>query len=600
MGTGTDHPQRGLDLGYARVSATKRSLDRQLDALTAAGIPAGRIYTDDRTGTAPGRAGLDRLLARARAGDTIVVHTLDRIGRNLREVLNLVHELSERGIGVRSLADPLPIDSADEGVGRIASLLLALFAEMERTFAAERAAHARAVAEAGGRHVGRPVAHPADKIEYARSLKAQGDSLGRIAAETGIPKTSLHRYLSDVVPPAGRGRTAGVSSRGRRLAVAEGDGASLNDEAATVAAVQGGDESAFAGLVERYRRELRVHCYRMVGSFEESEDLVQETFLRAWRKREGFQGRSSFRAWLYRIATNACIDFLDRHPRRPLPREAAQASDAPGAPPDEIRWLQPFPDRLLEPAAAGDVEPDAAAVGKETIELAFLVAIQHLPPRQRAVLILRDVLGWSAKESSAALGLSVASVKSALQRARPTLRTHLPRRREEWAPSTPATAQERALLRRFMDAHERADTAAFARLLSEDVRVTMPPLPFWFSGRKAVADFTAHVFGPGSPLYQAQWRSVPTRANRQPAVAGYVRLPGETEYRAQVLNVLRVEDGKIAEITVFEPHLFPAFDLPLTLSQLPGPGGGGDSFPAASPSQQRTTSIREVDDGEER
>jgi RNA polymerase sigma-70 factor (ECF subfamily) len=293
---------------------------------------------------------------------------------------------------------------------------------------------------------------------------------------------------------------------------------------------------------------------------------VQETFLRAWRKRESFQGRSTFRAWLYRIATNACIDFLDRHPRHPLPREVAQASDTHGAPPDEIRWLQPYPDRLLEPMAPGDAEPDAATVGKETIELAFLVAIQHLPPRQRAVLILRDVLGWSAKETSAALGLSVASVKSALQRARPTLKIHLPQRREEWAPSTPATTQERALLQRFMDAHERADTAAFAQLLSEDVQVTMPPLPFWFSGRKAVTDFTAHAFGPDSPLDQAQWRSVPTRANRQPAVAGYVRLPGEIEYRAQVLNVLRVEDGKIVEITVFEPHLFPAFDLPLTLS----------------------------------
>jgi DNA invertase Pin-like site-specific DNA recombinase len=181
----------------ASVSTTKQSLERQLDALTAADIGDERIFTDKKTGATVNREGLAALLKYARAGDTIVVHTLDRLGRNLREVLNLVHDLAERGIGVRSLADPLPINTADEGIGRIAFLLLALFAEMERTFTAERAANARAVAEANGRHVGRPVAHPPEKIEYARLLKAQGDSLGAITAKTGIPKTSLHRYLTD-------------------------------------------------------------------------------------------------------------------------------------------------------------------------------------------------------------------------------------------------------------------------------------------------------------------------------------------------------------------------------------------------------------------
>jgi DNA invertase Pin-like site-specific DNA recombinase len=197
MGTGNDHPHVGLDLGYARVSTTKQSLERQLDALAAVGIPDERIYVDRKTGATVDRNGLNRLLAYARPGDTIVVHNLDRIGRNLREILNLVHDLAEKGIGVRSLADPLPINTTDEGMGRIAFLLLALFAEMERTFTAERAAHARAVAEANNRHIGRPIAHPADKIEYARLLKAQGDSLGVIAAKTGIPKTSLHRYLAN-------------------------------------------------------------------------------------------------------------------------------------------------------------------------------------------------------------------------------------------------------------------------------------------------------------------------------------------------------------------------------------------------------------------
>jgi len=199
MATDQRHPTQGLELAYARVSTTKQSLERQLDALGAAGIPDERIYVDKKSGATVDRPGLTDLLAYARPGDTIVVYTLDRLGRNLREVLNLVHDLNEQQIGVRSLADPLPINTADEGMGRIAFLLLALFAEMERTFTAERAAHARAVAEAAGRRIGRPVAHPADKIEYARLLKQQGTSLGQIAAKTGIPKTSLHRYLADAV-----------------------------------------------------------------------------------------------------------------------------------------------------------------------------------------------------------------------------------------------------------------------------------------------------------------------------------------------------------------------------------------------------------------
>ncbi|WP_067603691.1 recombinase family protein [Nocardiopsis listeri] len=196
MGTDDHRPAAGLELGYARVSTTKQHLERQLDALAEASIPVERIYVDKKSGATVDRPGLADLLAYARPGDTVVVHTLDRLGRNLREVLNLVHDLSEKHIGVRSLADPLPINTADEGMGRIAFLLLALFAEMERTFTAERAAHARAVAEAAGRRIGRPIAHPADKIEYARLLKQQGSSLGEIAAKTGIPKTSLHRYLA--------------------------------------------------------------------------------------------------------------------------------------------------------------------------------------------------------------------------------------------------------------------------------------------------------------------------------------------------------------------------------------------------------------------
>jgi RNA polymerase sigma-70 factor (ECF subfamily) len=324
------------------------------------------------------------------------------------------------------------------------------------------------------------------------------------------------------------------------------------------------NEAAFAELAERYRRELQVHCYRMLGSFDESEDMVQETFLRAWRRRDSFEGRATFRSWLYRIATNACLDFLAGHARRPRPYGVAPAvgPGVPVEPPAEIPWLQPFPDRLL---GGGDADPEAAAVARETIELVFLAAIQHLPPKQRAALVLRDVLGWSANDTAETLGVSVASVKSALQRARPVLQERLPRRRLDWAPGTDPTAEERALLQSYMDAAQHADPARWAELLSEDIRITMPPNPLWFAGREPLVGYLVQLFDPASELYIGDWRHLPTRANRQPAVAAYVRRPGTSVYRAQVLDVLRVEDGKVVEVTAFEPHLFPAFGLPLRL-----------------------------------
>ncbi len=214
-------------------------------------------------------------------------------------------------------------------------------------------------------------------------------------------------------------------------------------------------EADFAALSERYRHELRVHCYRMLGSPDDAEDLVQDTFLRAWRGRESLQGHSAFRAWLYRIATNACLDRLDRRSREPLPRGMTPGEAGSAPPPTSVPWLLPCPDRLLD-------APETAAVDRETIELAFMVAIQHLPPRQRAVLILRDVLGRPAAETAALLEVSVASVNSALQRARPTVRRHLPARRQEWAPSSDPTAEERAVLRRYMAALEHADDTAVA------------------------------------------------------------------------------------------------------------------------------------------
>jgi RNA polymerase sigma-70 factor, ECF subfamily len=342
-----------------------------------------------------------------------------------------------------------------------------------------------------------------------------------------------------------------------------GSGRVEQDE--VVVAATAGDQTAFTALAERYRWELQVHCYRMLGSFQDAEDLVQETLLRAWRSREQFQGRSSFRAWLYRIATNACLDALAANARRVLPHQVGPPADPRAtslpSPDPEIAWLQPYPDRLLDKVAPRDIEPDAQLVAKETIELAFLAAIQLLPPRQRAALILRDVLGWSAKETASLLETSVASANSALQRARATMKQHLPARRLEWAPSSAPTAEERAVLQRYMDATEQADAAALAGLLAEDARTSMPPTPAWLQGREAI--MTAMVQGLDPEF--GRWRLLPTWANRQPAAACYLRRPGDSEYRAFAIDVLRVEDGKVAEITAFPADLFPAFGLPATL-----------------------------------
>jgi RNA polymerase sigma-70 factor (ECF subfamily) len=323
------------------------------------------------------------------------------------------------------------------------------------------------------------------------------------------------------------------------------------------------DEPGFVQLVERYRPELQVHCYRMLGSFEDSEDLVQETFLRAWRGRATFSPRtgSSLRAWLYRIATNACLDVLRNRPRRILPPEVAPAADpaVPPSAPTDLPWLQPYPDRLLEPIAPAQEEPGAVVVARETIELAFLAAIQHLSPRQRAVLILRDVLGWSAKETASLLDASVASANSALQRARATLRDRLPERTTDWGPSPRPSDEERELLRRYLEAHERADLEALAELLREDVRLTMPPHPTWYAGREAILIAMRQGFDPDF----GRLRSVVAAANRQPAAAHYLRAPGESDYRPLALDVLRIEGGRVAEITSFVfPRLFRAFGLP--------------------------------------
>jgi RNA polymerase sigma-70 factor (TIGR02960 family) len=324
--------------------------------------------------------------------------------------------------------------------------------------------------------------------------------------------------------------------------------ATAAEDAAVVAAVRAGDEATFGRLAERHRRELHVHCYRMLASFDEAEDLVQETFLRAWRGREGFAGGPGLRPWLYKIATNACLDALRRRSRR-LQTVGSFA---------ELPWLQPYPDRLLDEVAPSEEEPDAVVVSRETIELAFLALIQLLPARQRAVLILRDVLGWSAKETAALLETSVASANSALQRARETLEKRAPRR-DAARTTAELSDEERALLRGFIDAHERADAQLAATLVRDDVRITMPPHPMVYDGLDAIGPLIERAF-----TESGAWRLVPVRANRMPAAANYLRAPGDTEFRAFKIDVLRIESGAIAEITTFNADLFPAFGLPPT------------------------------------
>ncbi len=339
-----------------------------------------------------------------------------------------------------------------------------------------------------------------------------------------------------------------------------------------VAAATAGDEAAFAALTERYRRELHVHCYRMLGSFDEAEDLLQETFLRAWRARESFEGGQAFRAWLYRIATNACLDMLRRNSRRVKSVHTFA----------EVPWIQPYPDRLLDEVAPDHTRPDAVVVAKETIELAFLATIQLLPPKQRAVLILRDVLDYSAAETASFLDLTVAASNSALQRARATLRERLADRDLESSRGEP-TDEERVLVERLIDAHEKQDAAAAIALMRVDIRIAMPPYPMHFESLADFAPMLERTFGPDSA---GDWRLVPTRANRQPATGSYLRAPGDTEFRAFKIDVIRFADGLVAEITTFGPSLFPEFGLPPTLDQdgLIGRGGeSGDPHRPASP-----------------
>lgn len=333
------------------------------------------------------------------------------------------------------------------------------------------------------------------------------------------------------------------------------DGPIGAEEARFLAVAGTGDASAFALLTEQYRRELHVHCYRMLASYEDAQDMVQETFTRAWAKRGQFAARASLRAWLYRIATNACLDFLARRRERVLPED-----DMTG----EVRWLQPYPDHLLPPR---EDEPESAAVDRETIELAFVVAVQHLPARQRAVLVLRDVLGWSARQAAETLELSVPAANSALQRARETMRRHLPSQRSDWA--TPARGAldevERSVVDAYMRAHTDNDVQGLAQLLADDVRFAMPPESGLYVGRDVVVgSWVEGGFGTGE---HTDWRCLPTRVNRQPAVMVYLRRPGQDAYHAFAVDVLRVDEGgEVTEVLAFAAEQVDlAYGLPVTL-----------------------------------
>jgi RNA polymerase sigma-70 factor, ECF subfamily len=311
----------------------------------------------------------------------------------------------------------------------------------------------------------------------------------------------------------------------------------------------------FDDLVRRYRRELHVYCYRMLGSFDEAEDHVQEVLLRAWRSKEQFEGRSSPRTWLYRVATNACLDTLRRDARRAVPAPAGAGPSVTTLP-----WVQPYPDSLLDELAADQPDPEAVAVNRETMSLAFLATIQLLPPRQRAVLILRDVVGWSATEVAGFLDMSVPAANSALQRARATLRDQWPDGRLNWAPAAEPDAEQLRMVQRYIDAHEQADAEALIAMLRQDIRLAIPQVGEW----NGLQDVSEALRDGMNAL--GQWRALPIRANGQPGVAGYLRRPGEATFTPFAITVLRIENGTLVEIAAFEqPSMFAAFGLPASL-----------------------------------
>jgi RNA polymerase sigma-70 factor (ECF subfamily) len=316
-----------------------------------------------------------------------------------------------------------------------------------------------------------------------------------------------------------------------------------------LAAARGGDEDAYRRLIEPYHAELHAHCYRMLGSVHDAEDALQDTSLRAWRGLARFEGRSSLRSWLYTIATNACLNAIARRPKRVLPIDYGPATDPhtpPGEPIVESVWLEPYPDEVLG-LPDGYAAPEARYEQRESVELAFIAALQHLAPNQRAVLILREVLGLSAKEVAEALDTTVASVNSALQRARAGVDERVGEQSQQATLRSLGDDALRDLVDRYVDAWERCDVEAFAAMLAEDATFAMPPLASWYQGREGIATWAA-----GWPLSGAwRWRTVFARANGQPALGFYAWDAQEQGYLPFALNVLTLRGTQISEVTAF-------------------------------------------------
>jgi len=327
-------------------------------------------------------------------------------------------------------------------------------------------------------------------------------------------------------------------------------------------AARDGDRDAFGRLVERFRRELQAHCYRMLGSYADAEDALQETRLRAWRALPRFEERSSLRSWLYRIATNACLRAIERRPKRVLPIDYAPAADPhdrPAEPVNDPVWLEPYPDTDLEGLAG----PEARYEQREAVELAFIAALQHLPARQRAVLILRDVLGFSARETAHVLETTPVSVDSALQRAHKAVDERLPSQSQQRTLRLVGDDELSQLVERYVAAWERNDVDAVVSMLAEDARLVMPPLPTWVSGREQVAGFLRAYPLSGT----RRWQMVPTSANGQPALATYSWDAQTAAFMPHSLSVLTLREGKIEEITAFlTPEPLSYFNLPASIA----------------------------------
>ncbi len=331
-------------------------------------------------------------------------------------------------------------------------------------------------------------------------------------------------------------------------------------EALLLSRAHAGDENAFRELVDPYRRELQLHCYRMLGSVQDAEDLLQETLLAAWRGLDRFERKASLRAWLYRIATNRCLNALRDRKRRP------QEVSSMVEPPEPTRmaepmWLEPYPDALLEGVADAAAGPEARYETRESVGLAFVTALQHLPPRQRAALVLRDALGFDTTEAAAMLESSEGSVKGALQRARATLDERLPAGGLDDVP-LPDSGRERELVGHFATAVEQGDSSAIVSLLTDDAWLTMPPEPYEYQGGEAIARF----LDDRACRRGANYRLVPTRANGQPAFGCYLPDPQAAVARAYGIMVLTLGEGRVSAITWFaERSLFSRFGLPRTL-----------------------------------